>query len=63
MELMKALGLKDRQHFAKTYLQPGLDAGLVEMTKPDRPRSRTQRYRLTTYGRYAQDFIPATNDE
>lgn len=63
VELMKALGLKDRQHFAKTYLQPGLDAGLMEMTKPDRPRSRTQRYRLTTYGRYAQDFIPATNDE
>ena len=58
VELMGALGLKDRQHFAKTYLQPGLDAGLVRMTQPDRPRSRTQGYRLTTLGRQVQDSLP-----
>lgn len=50
-ELMAALGLADRRHFAETYLQPGLDAGLVEMTLPDSPRSRTQRYRLTALGK------------
>ena len=50
-ELMDALGLADRRHFAKTYLQPGIEAGLVEMTLPDSPRSRTQRYRLTILGR------------
>ena len=50
-ELMDALGLTDRQHFARTYLRSGLAAGLVEMTQPDRPRSRNQRYRLTALGR------------
>ena len=50
-ELMKALRLADRRHFAKSYLQTGIEAGLVEMTLPDSPRSRTQRYRLTILGR------------
>ena len=39
-EIMDALGLADRSHFTKTYLQPGIDAELVEMTLPDSPRSR-----------------------
>ena len=50
-ELMDALGLADRSHFAQNYLQPGINAGLIEMTVPDRPRSRRQRYRLTGLGR------------
>ena len=54
-ELMDALGLADRRHFARTYLQPCFDAGLVEMTLPDSPRSRTQRYRLTVLGRQVWD--------
>ena len=33
-DLMDALGLKDRRHFSRAYLQPGVDAGLVEMTLP-----------------------------
>ena len=48
---MDALRLADRRHFVRTYLQPGVEAGLVEMTLPDSPRSRTQRYRLTILGR------------
>ena len=48
---MDALGLADRNHFAQIHLQPGIDAGLIEMTVPDRPRSRIQRYRLTGLGR------------
>ena len=55
-ELMDALGLADRRHFTRTYLQPGIEAGLVEMTLPDSPRSRTQRYRLTILGRQGADF-------
>ena len=50
-EIMEGMGLKDRMHFAKEYLQPALDAGLVEMTIPDKPRSSKQRYRLTVQGR------------
>jgi len=50
-ELMEAVGLKDRKHFGDAYLQPALDAGLLEMTIPDKPRSSKQRYRLTELGR------------
>lgn len=46
-ELTDALGLKDRKHFADAYLQPALEAGLLEMTIPDKPQSSKQRYRLT----------------
>ena len=57
VELMDALGLADRKHFAETYLQPALSAGLVEMTRPDSPRIRSQRYRLTALGRQARDSL------
>jgi ATP-dependent DNA helicase RecG len=33
------------------YLLPALAEGLVEMTRPDKPRSSKQRYRLTEKGR------------
>jgi ATP-dependent DNA helicase RecG len=32
-------------------LNPALEAGLVEMTLPDKPRSGKQKYRLTPKGR------------
>jgi ATP-dependent DNA helicase RecG len=44
------LGLKDREHFRKTYLLPAINAGLIEMTIPDKPSSRLQKYRLTLAG-------------
>jgi len=50
-EIMEGLELKDRMHFANEYLQPALDAGLIEMTIPDKPTSSKQRYRLTDQGR------------
>jgi len=53
-ELQEALGLAHRDHFNQAYLQPALDAGLVEMTIPDKPRSSKQRYRLTALGRRCQ---------
>lgn len=49
--LQGALGLADREHFRKTYLMPALVAGLIEMTRPGKPNSRLQRYRLTELGR------------
>jgi len=45
-----ALGLQDRKSFRERYLKPALAAGLVEMTLPDKPNSRLQRYRLTQKG-------------
>ena len=44
-ELMELLGLKHRPTFRDNYLLPALAAGLVEMTIPDKPNSRKQRYR------------------
>ena len=49
-QLQRALGLKDDDHFRKAHLQPALDAGLIEMTIPDKPRSSRQKYRLTAKG-------------
>lgn len=50
-ELMQSLGLKSAKNFRATSLSPALDAGLVERTQPDSPRSPTQRYRLTERGK------------
>ncbi len=52
-ELMQDLKLKHRPSFLYNYLQPALKQGLVEMTQPDTPRARNQRYRLTELGRSA----------
>lgn len=52
-ELMGVLDLKDRVNFSRRYLEPALEAELIEMTQPDAPNSPTQRYRLTEAGRQA----------
>lgn len=44
-ELMGALNLSDRKHFRVAYLRPALDAGLIELTIPDKPSSPRQKYR------------------
>lgn len=55
-ELQKRLGLKDRESFRLSYLQPSLKAGLVEMTIPDKPQSRLQAYRLSKRGLQLASF-------
>lgn len=42
--IMEALGLKSRETFRKNYMHPALNLGVVEMTIPDKPNSRNQRY-------------------
>jgi len=37
-ELMNALALKDRMHFANDYLRPALEEGLIQYTIPDKPK-------------------------
>ncbi|MBT8368921.1 MAG: hypothetical protein KJP23_29870 [Deltaproteobacteria bacterium] len=49
-ELQEMLRLKNVEHFRKAYLLPAINAGLVEMTRPDKPKSRLQKYRLTATG-------------
>ena len=46
------MGLQHEEHFRVAYLIPAMRApDLIEMTIPDKPRSRKQRYRLTAAGR------------
>ncbi len=50
-EIMNGLGLVNREHFRKEYLKPALELKLVEMTIPDKPNSKYQKYRLTEKGK------------
>ncbi len=50
-DLMQAVEIKDRVSFARNYLDPAIEADLIEMTQPDSPQSPTQKYRLTEKGR------------
>lgn len=49
-EIQKELNLYDRKHLRLSYLNPALELGLVEMTLPDKPKSKLQKYRLTQLG-------------
>lgn len=49
--LQKQLKLKDRKSFRARYLKPALEQGLIEMTIPNKPNSRLQKYALTAQGR------------
>lgn len=42
--IMERLGLKSKETFRKHYLNPAMKLGMVEMTIPEKPRSRNQRY-------------------
>lgn len=50
LEIMQKLGLKHRPTFRNNYLHPALHYGLIEMTIPDKPNSRLQKYRNTPKG-------------
>ncbi len=49
--LQDTMGLSDRKSFRERYLKPALADGLIEMTIPDKPNSRLQKYHLTDKGR------------
>jgi len=58
-QIQAALGLKSEEHFRTAYLKPALQAGVVEMTVPDKPNSRHQRYRLTPLGQRWLQTLPS----
>lgn len=43
-QIMSKLGIKAKENFRQNYLRPAMEIGLVEMTIPEKPRSRNQRY-------------------
>ncbi len=50
-QLMTILGINNADYFRLNYLQPALASGLIEMTIPDKPTSRNQKYRKTKKGK------------
>jgi ATP-dependent DNA helicase RecG len=53
LELMSALGRQNRTKFRNLFIRPLLESGLLQLTVPEKPRSRMQRYRLTSAGEEA----------
>lgn len=46
-------GRADRTKFRNQVIRPLLEAGLLRMTIPDKPRSSRQRYKITQAGEEA----------
>ena len=44
-EMQEFMGLAGRRNFSEKYIKPLLEAGKVEMTIPDKPNSRKQKYK------------------
>lgn len=44
-EMMEFVGLRNRDHFQKKYLRPLLEQEKIEMTIPEKPQSKNQKYR------------------
>ena len=42
--LIEKLGLKSKETFRKNYMNPAMQLQLVQMTIPEKPKSRNQRY-------------------
>ncbi len=48
--ILSCFKLSHRPAFRANYLHPALAAELIELTIPDKPNSRLQKYRLTEKG-------------
>ena len=51
VQMMEVVGRSDRTKFRDGLVKPLIEAGLLEFTIPDKPRSRMQRYKTTEAGR------------
>ena len=60
-EIQAKLELTNEKHFRQHYQQPAVAQGLLEMTVPEKPRSRLQKYRLTEQGRMVLARTRATS--
>ncbi|MBA7589947.1 hypothetical protein ES708_32046 [subsurface metagenome] len=57
-EIQKLLNIKNREYFRKEYIKPALENSLIEMTLPDKPNSKLQKYRLTNKGlKFKRDLL------
>lgn len=49
-EISNFHGIKDKSYFRKKYIMPLVESNLLEMTIPDKPNSRLQKYKTTNLG-------------
>ena len=50
-EILDKLGLADRKNLRENYLNPAFEAGIIEYTLPETPKSKYQKYKLTEKGK------------
>nr|WP_274428228.1 Fic family protein [Acetonema longum] len=50
-DIFAAIGMNGDSRSFKRHIEPLLDEGLIEMTVPDKPNSRMQKYRLAEAGK------------
>jgi len=48
IELMKILNRSNKSKFKNVIINPLVENGFLELTNPDKPKSPTQKYRLTS---------------
>ena len=53
-ELRAQMNIVNASKFKKKYLDPLIEMGLIEMTRPETPNSRLQQYVLTEQGKELQ---------
>ena len=60
--MQRKLRLNDKVHFIRNYIKPALAQGQIEMTVPDKPNSRLQKYRLTPAGKDMRIALRGSRD-
>jgi len=53
-ELQEKLTINNRDYFRKAYINEALNKEFIDMTLPDKPKSKNQKYRLTEKGKALQ---------
>lgn len=56
-DLQDKLNINNRDYFRKAYINEALKLELIEMTIPDKPNSKNQKYRLTAKGKALQEQL------
>lgn len=53
---MAYLGLKDRRNFYVKYMRSLLDSGELQMTIPDKPNTKNQKYVAKKIGEFEEEI-------
>ena len=55
--MLAFMGFADRTKFRRKYIHQLLEVGILELTIPENPNSRNQKYRLTAKGITLKNLI------